>query len=122
MYGSARSGRRIFVEATPAVGGEDDLGLAMSAAAANDLATMRRNGRSAGGASDLLARFLRGPSWARAELAGSASALLRDEAELVAVLAIDGRGYVDPPDDPSPATRRARRIDALVGAVGEMFD
>lgn len=95
----------------------------MAALAANELAPMRRNGRSTSAASsDLLARFLRGPSWARAELANSASSLLRDEAELVAVLTIDGRDYVDPPADPSPAARQRRRIDALVSAVGEMFD
>jgi carbohydrate diacid regulator len=89
---------------------------------ANELAHARRTSRPGGTSSDLLARFLRGPSWARAELANSASTLLRDDTELVAVVTIDGRDYVDPPQDPSPATRQRRRIDALVSAVGELFD
>jgi carbohydrate diacid regulator len=88
---------------------------------ASEILTRQSGQSEARSASDLLASFLRGPSWARAELASSASSLLRDDAELLAVLTIDGRDFVDPPDDPSPVARQRRRIDALVGAVAERF-
>jgi carbohydrate diacid regulator len=73
-------------------------------------------------AADLLVAFLRGPNAVRAELAEGAARLLGDEALPVAMILVDGADYVDPPDDPSSPARQRHRTDAVLGAVGEIFE